>query len=381
MKHSNVSQANLHVLLDDSCKTALVYFLLQKNGRPANLLTITSREMESTPQSSWLDRHRRTSRYRGIFVVLIVSVQLFIASGPVYAYNVLFLSFEDEFKAGAALTGVFVFAPLFRALTALYGWRNALRIIGGGYFLLSAACGVFLASPVTIESEAPEMGREGGSGEDIPPDAASKLVGGKGADEEETLQRRFVRALLQADLWLWLFGFMLSNVAWTFFLINYASFMEHDRSFTTDQITQALVLGAVGEILGKVVLSLLGDRLPCLKIYEVVATGVLAAVACGLVTVLHNVTTILIFSFVLGPVRSVSYASPYPSAMEIFGDYGSNLVTVILLIPIGIGSFLGGPVTGPTAPSCMGKGQESDDKVTLVVAYTTRWETTQLPCS
>ncbi|XP_022102261.1 monocarboxylate transporter 13-like isoform X3 [Acanthaster planci] len=286
------------------------------------------------------------NRYRGIFVVLIVSVQLFIASGPVYAYNVLFLSFEDEFKAGAALTGVFVFAPLFRALTALYGWRNALRIIGGGYFLLSAACGVFLASPVTIESEAPEMGREGGSGEDIPPDAASKLVGGKGADEEETLQRRFVRALLQADLWLWLFGFMLSNVAWTFFLINYASFMEHDRSFTTDQITQALVLGAVGEILGKVVLSLLGDRLPCLKIYEVVATGVLAAVACGLVTVLHNVTTILIFSFVLGPVRSVSYASPYPSAMEIFGDYGSNLVTVILLIPIGIGSFLGGPVTG-----------------------------------
>ena len=43
--------------------------------------------------------------YRKYFMAVIVFVEIFIATGPAYAYNVLFASIKDEFNAGAALTG------------------------------------------------------------------------------------------------------------------------------------------------------------------------------------------------------------------------------------------------------------------------------------
>ncbi|XP_038057365.1 monocarboxylate transporter 13-like isoform X2 [Patiria miniata] len=378
-------------------------------------------------------------RYHGHFMVIIVFLQLFTATGPAYTYSILFVSVQEEFAAGAALTGwvgslasalifcspispvlikrlgprvvamlgatlltcglvatsfvpalayafltfgilvgvggnfiyqsgvkvildwyprdncsratagavlgtsvgILAFAPLLNALIATYGWRNALRIIGGITFVLSAACGAFIASPT--EEKTRENGVE--EGKDASTDAASEVVANN-STEGATFQRTLARVLLRADTWLWLIGFMLSNLGWTFFIINYASFTEYDRGFTPDQVTVSVVLAAVGEILGKLLFSIFGDRLPCLKIYAVAVTGILGAVASGLVTVLYNVTAVYTFSFLLGPVRGVSYVSPYPAAMEIFGDFGSDLVTVLLLVPIGIGLFIGGPLTG-----------------------------------
>ncbi|XP_038057312.1 monocarboxylate transporter 13-like [Patiria miniata] len=378
-------------------------------------------------------------RYRGHFMVVIVFLQLFTATGPAYTYSILFVSVQEEFAAGAALTGwlgslaaalifcspispvlikrlgprvvamlgaallscglvatsfvpalayafltfgvlvgvggnfifqsgvkvifdwyprencsratagallgpsvgILAFAPLLNALITAYGWRNALRIIGGGCFVISAACGAFIASPT--EEKTRENGVE--EGKDASTDPASE-VAADDSTEGATFRRTLARVLLRADTWLWLIGFMLSSLGWAFFIINYASFMEYDRGFTPNQVTVSLVLGAVGEILGKLLFSIFGDRLPCLKIYAVAVTGILGAVASGLVTVLYSVTAMYIFSFVVGFVRGVSYVCPYPAAMEIFGDFGSDIVTMLLLVPIGIGLFIGGPLTG-----------------------------------
>ena len=76
-----------------------------------------------------------------------------------------------------------------------------------------------------------------------------------------------------------------------------ASFMQYDLQFTNDQIAVALVLSAVGEILGKLGFSIFGGYLPCLKLYAVAVTSLLGAVFSGLMITLRTVPVVYAFSF------------------------------------------------------------------------------------
>ncbi|XP_038057221.1 monocarboxylate transporter 13-like [Patiria miniata] len=398
-----------------------------------------------------LDLRPFLKKYRGCFMVYIAFVELFIALGPPYGYTILFARLQDEFGAGAALTGwvgslattlvfcspvsplllqrlgpravallgtvvfsaglvatsfvpalpyafltfgvlvgvggnflvqsvvlvvfkwfpgrncsratsiawlgtpfgTLAFAPLLTRLITAYGWRNCLRIVAGGSFVLSVAHAAFIALPneKTENRETPEsktIDEHETVVDDNAHSAAAKECQTAEIDDHapRNLRHQIGKLLLQLDTWAWLFGFLMSNIGWTFVVINYASFMEYDLHLTPDQITVALVLAAGGEIVGKILFSIFGDRLPCLKLYVVAATGFLAALMSGLMTVLKTLSLVYIISFVVGMIRGVSYVSPCPATMELFGDYGSNVVTALFMIPMGAGILVGAPLTG-----------------------------------
>ncbi len=68
--------------------------------------------------------------------------------------------------------------------------------------------------------------------------------------------------------------------------------MEYDLHFTADQVSITFVLFAVGEIVGKLIFSAFGDRIPVLKVYVVAAGSFLAGAAAGLMILLQTVPLI-----------------------------------------------------------------------------------------
>ncbi|XP_022089761.1 monocarboxylate transporter 13-like [Acanthaster planci] len=347
-------------------------------------------------------------KYRSYFIVFIVFVELFIVCGTTYDFNVIFTSIQREFDAGAGVTGwvgslalalmfcnplspplirlygprvvtlagtviftcglaatsfvpdlafafvtfgvlvgvgsnfvyqsgvelvldwfpykncsratsvallgtslcVLVFAPLLNVLIAAYGWRNALLITAGGCFTLSVSLGVFIVPPPKGENPATDENagtvEEGGPSPDEGARSAAESAEGGCGEIEESQFNRLKLALCQLDVWLLVLAYLLSNLCWAFFVINFGSFLEYDLHFTTDQITSTLVLGGVGECLGKILFSV----------------------------------------FVFGPIRGVAFVVPCSAAMEVFGDFGADIVTVLVLVPIGLGSTVGAPFAG-----------------------------------
>ncbi len=76
-----------------------------------------------------------------------------------------------------------------------------------------------------------------------------------------------------------------------------ASFLERSLFFSKLQVSTAIVLLAIGEIIGKVAISLCGDHLPCLKLYVVAAGSVLGAGAAVLFIVVKTVSATYALSF------------------------------------------------------------------------------------
>ncbi|XP_022089591.1 monocarboxylate transporter 13-like [Acanthaster planci] len=235
------------------------------------------------------------------------------------------------------------FAPLLTTLIRVFAWRNALRIIGGGSIILGFVFAVPITSPATTTNH--ERGTRAKESRDEPcTDMATDAVIPDGLSENS--RQRVLEVAWKIDTWLWSLCLVLVYLGWTFVTVNYASFMEHDLQFTTDQITIAIMMLAVGGIVGKILLSLFADRLPCLKLYVVAAASLLGAVVAGLMTWLRSVSLVYIVSLFVGSVRSASNAMPFPATMEIFGEYGSCIVSVLSMVPYGIGILIGAPISG-----------------------------------
>ena len=58
-----------------------------------------------------------------------------------------------------------------------------------------------------------------------------------------------------------------------------------ERGFSNDQIAAVIVFYAVGELGGKILLALIGDRLPFLRVYLLVASCLPGTVVLGLLTI------------------------------------------------------------------------------------------------
>ncbi|XP_022092706.1 monocarboxylate transporter 13-like isoform X2 [Acanthaster planci] len=247
--------------------------------------------------------------------------------------------------------GMLVFAPVMNALIAAYSWRKTLIIIGVGNLLVSLVHGAFITLPA--QTAAPTTGDAKDGHLELSETPAKET---EAALEPETVTETdcrqspkllgLVRILLRVDTWLWVLCLTLGNLGWSFIVVSYASFMEHDLRFTRENISLAIALFAVGEIVGKAGLSLVSDHLPCLKLYVVLAGSVLGGLASGLMTLLSALPSMLAVSFFLGFFRAGSYGMPLAAAMEIFGEYGADAVSTLVLMPWGFGVFIGAPLSG-----------------------------------
>ncbi|XP_033645243.1 monocarboxylate transporter 13-like [Asterias rubens] len=295
--------------------------------------------------------------------------------------------------------GVLGGAPLLNALIAAYGWRNTLRIVSGGSLVLALAHGAFLTEPksdqtpqdVTIDDiqfktmeqgieEKPDGGQKTVQSEEeaqktfhteqeVRRTLQSEQEAHKTSQSEQeaqmtlqseqeaqktlqseqdaqTLTQKYARLVRQIDAWLWFVSSVLFIIGLSFVIINFASFMEYDLHFTSEQISITFVLFAVGEISGKILLSVVGDLFPFQKLYVLSAGIFLGGAVSGLMTVLRTVPLIYTLTFFSGLSRAICFAMPFPAAVELFGDYGSDIATVLAMFPFGVGVLIGAPLSG-----------------------------------
>ncbi|XP_071807904.1 uncharacterized protein [Asterias amurensis] len=300
-------------------------------------------------------------------------------------------------------------APLLNALIPAYGWRNTLRIVSGGSLVLALAHGAFITEPksdqtpqdVTIDDiqcktmeqgieEKPDGGQKTvqleqeaqttfqseqealktiqseqeahktfqseqeaqmtfQSEQEALKTVQSEQEAQKTLQSEQdaqTLTQKYARLVRQIDAWLWFVSSVLFFIGLSFVIINFASFMEYDLHFTSDQISITFVLFAVGEISGKILLSVIGDLFPFPKLYVLSAGIFLGGAVSGLMTVLRTLPLIYTLTFCLGLSRAICFVMPFPAAVELFGDCGSDIATVLAIFPFGVGVLIGAPLSG-----------------------------------
>ena len=97
--------------------------------------------------------------------------------------------------------------------------------------------------------------------------------------------------------------------------------MEYDLHFTSEQISITFVLFAVGEISGKILLSVVGDLFPFQKLYVLSAGIFLGGAVSGLMTVLRTVPLIYTLTFCKLICPSPTNTQPMEKALDTFGKY------------------------------------------------------------
>ncbi|XP_071785772.1 monocarboxylate transporter 13-like [Asterias amurensis] len=240
---------------------------------------------------------------------------------------------------------VLTFVPLFNTLTSAYGWRNALRIVSGGSLVITLVHGCFIVEPEQVETSK-SITEEGGGYKMVETDIGEKDDGDQPRVVTETVGKRIYKLLHQSEAWLWLTAGVLLNIGWTFVAINFASFMEYDLHFTANQISITFVLFAVGEIIGKCCFSAFGGRIPFLKLYCVAAGSLLGGAASGVMILLRTVPLMYTVAALTGLFRSACYTMSFIAGLELFGEYGADIVVMIPNIPYAIGVLIGAPVSG-----------------------------------
>ncbi|XP_071800098.1 monocarboxylate transporter 13-like [Asterias amurensis] len=278
--------------------------------------------------------------------------------------------------------GLLAFSPLLTVCISRYGWRNALRIISGVILVFGVAFGLVLVDPPTYEKETCIKNDEAHLGEDKPevvpltedacvdignnlqvmidrtPENQSLCEELKEHHEDLTRQKQQKKCCFSSDNyevldmmksfepWVWSIGLTLSLMGWTFFTINFASFMD-GRGLNSDQISLVIMLFAVGEIVGKVSIAAIGDSLPFQRIYVLAASMLLGTAALSFMAFVYTLEQMMALAVASGLIRSVLYGSSNAITADLFADkYSSNGVTILGMFPFGLGMLLGTPLSG-----------------------------------
>ncbi|XP_033637200.1 monocarboxylate transporter 13-like isoform X1 [Asterias rubens] len=277
--------------------------------------------------------------------------------------------------------GLLAFSPLLTVCISRYGWRNALRIISGVILVFGVAFGLVLVDPPTNEKETCIKNDEAHLGDDIPevvpltedgvdignnlqvtidrtPENQSLCEELKEHHEDLTRQKQQKKCCFSSDHyelldmmksfepWVWSIGLILSLMGWTFFTINFASFMD-GRGLNRDQISLVIMLFAVGEIVGKVSIAAIGDNLPFQRIYVVVASMLLGTAALSFMAFVYTLEQMIALAVAFGFIRSGLYGLSNAATVELFADtYTTNGVVIMSMVPYGVGILLGAPLSG-----------------------------------
>ncbi|XP_038056396.1 monocarboxylate transporter 13-like [Patiria miniata] len=281
--------------------------------------------------------------------------------------------------------GMLAFSPLLSTCITQFGWRRALRYISVGTLALGIMVSFFLTDPPTEDEGNSEGGDEGKPGVDererialetvetLDPDHPTErtLVGEGQGDEEEPRENHkqrihtpscevkgsskgrssfavseVFRMITDVEPWAWTIGACMAMMSWTFFGINFASFMD-GRGLSSDRIAVVIMLFAIGEIGGKILISVVGDHLPCQRIYFLAFSVLLGTVALGVMTVVQTFPQMMALSIFSGFLRSALYGGSNAVVADLFStSYSSGCLMILAFFPYGIGALLGAPLSG-----------------------------------
>ncbi|XP_071796189.1 monocarboxylate transporter 13-like isoform X2 [Asterias amurensis] len=270
-----------------------------------------------------------------------------------FAAGTSFLRASAVMFLGTSL-GILIFSPLLTACITQYGWRNALRIVSSGIFVMGVAIGLILRDPSTTVNDRQDVADiEDGSKEASPlneeetnvdgcedvqpsidgnPEIQSLFEEPKGQDEDLTRLQEEKKCCFSS---------------YHCEVLEMMTSLMDRHGLNNQQISLALVFFAFGDLIGKILIAIFGGSLPFQRVYYLSASMFLATAEFGVMSIANTIEHFLALSIVGGLIRSVLYGAVMGITADIFADtYSNNGVTILALFPFGIGILIGGPLAG-----------------------------------
>ncbi|XP_022101712.1 monocarboxylate transporter 10-like [Acanthaster planci] len=268
--------------------------------------------------------------------------------------------------------GMLVFSPVMTASITRYGWRKALRILSGGILGAGLASSVFLTNPPTEDyAAAPDKSpeRKLNLQSMVPmktdPEGGIKETAGESMDHEANTNEENTEAggnyiakpgilvlIKSTEVWLWSVGIVFAFLGWTFFNINFASFME-GLDFNSQQISSCIMIFASGEILGKMSIGVVGDHMPFMHVYWIFTSCVFGTVLLGSLVIAKSYAAVAAVAFGSGVMRAGAYGPTFTACAQVFHKtFGVDTTMVLSIAPSGIGILISAPLSGKNRLSC-----------------------------
>ncbi|XP_071510425.1 monocarboxylate transporter 12-like [Diadema antillarum] len=294
-------------------------------------------------------------------------------------------------------TGSLSFAPFLTFLLETYGWRTALRILAAILGIVGTPCVLSLVEPSYDKSNhsrdnlgrvgedqplgSPESGVEGSHYGDTAiekPNAktcqgASKcdhsqnvisetnssgkiVVGAKeggtkdksGEDKplenvvrDETLSKRLFATFMYLELYLLILAVLIQGVGDCFYYVNMVSYMV-STGFTKDDGSLVLMVMGVSNLIGKLLVSLLGELLPVPNIAFSFTASIVGVAVMSSLLVADSIGKILGIAAVIGGVMMpITTTMLYTLPNDFFGPERAKLTWPVIVFSNGIGYLLG----------------------------------------
>ncbi|XP_071807144.1 monocarboxylate transporter 13-like [Asterias amurensis] len=297
---------------------------------------------------------------RWYFVTLSLMCGIGMSLSTFCAYDYLMSYFHKQFIRGSGMMalasslGLMVFAPSMESLLESIGLENTLRIFAGLFLFISVFAFSFRPSPAerrrmsVIQLPIPP-GRER-----LPSDPGDlKVFQPLEVYKPPVHQKKtftesmsvYAHLLKSADMWILGLISLIICLASTFTYLNMVSFLKSiGLSVKTSAFTLSMM--GVGEFGGTALSTVLGDRIPLLKV-EILATACLvASVATAGLTVVHVYSGVLVVVIVIGFCRSLYNMLIFPSVIETMGKGRKLEACSISSVMCGIGYLPGGIIGG-----------------------------------
>ncbi|XP_038057383.1 monocarboxylate transporter 13-like [Patiria miniata] len=263
---------------------------------------------------------------------------------------------------GVALTGstvgMLIMNQVVHHLIIAWGWRNMLRVVGGILLIVCVPCVSTYSQPssknlVLADSVAPPEDEEGESTEKA--DQEKTIVD----EEKQRLKEKEAEAVGEEDgvaktgrcerlrniaypeLWFLSIGIMGCCMTLTFYYVSMVSFMT-TKGFDRSECSLFMMVLAVSEVVGKVIISAVADSLPFPKIYLFVMASLLGVVVMVVLLFATTLGMMLGLAVVAGLlVMAVFDTLPYSICVEIFGSARGLDTSSVVIIMNGVGLILG----------------------------------------
>ncbi|XP_022090342.1 monocarboxylate transporter 12-like [Acanthaster planci] len=250
----------------------------------------------------------------------------------------------------ASSAGLMIIAPLMESLLESIGLHNTLRAFAGVVLLSALSTFTFRPSPAekrrmsVIQVPPTALDQDTCNWAPAEPAAPWKPpVHAKKTFRESMAV--FSRILRSPDMWiLGVVGLTLC-LASTFTYLNMVSFLNTlGLSVKTSAFTLSMM--GVGEFVGTALSTLLGDRVPLLKMEVLAIVSLVAAMVTAALTVVTVYPGVLTLVIVMGMCRAVYNLMVFPSVIECMGRHWKLESCAFCSMMCGIGYLPGGVLGG-----------------------------------
>ncbi|XP_071949335.1 monocarboxylate transporter 13-like [Antedon mediterranea] len=156
---------------------------------------------------------------------------------------------------------------------------------------------------------------------------------------------KYINIFVTVEMLLLFSAVTIYSIACAFHYINLISFMSSIGIDESSGCLVATILGAA-DGLGRLLSSLIGDRLPCSRLYTLVIACVVGAVPTFCLVFIKTFELMVVYAIILGISRGVLFTMQYPVALETFGVGRGIEALTNVIFAMGLGTLLGSSVGG-----------------------------------